>query len=275
MAEAQDRLVRRVIVVDDEKNIRRTLQMVLEGEGYTVECMESAEDLFPRLSESPVDAVILDVRLPGMDGLEALEKIRAENPEISVMMMSGHATLNDAVRATRLGAFDFLEKPLDRERVLVAVRNCVERRSLSARVRALEIAEGGDEEMLGASQAIDRIREQIGKVAATGVRVLITGESGTGKELIARAVHRASRRANGPFVKVNCAAIPAELIESELFGHERGAFSGAVQRKRGRFELADGGTLFLDEIGDISPAFQAKLLRVLQEGCLLYTSRCV
>ena len=266
MAEAQDRLVRRVIVVDDEKNIRRTLQMVLEGEGYTVECMESAEDLFPRLSESPVDAVILDVRLPGMDGLEALEKIRAENPEISVMMMSGHATLNDAVRATRLGAFDFLEKPLDRERVLVAVRNCVERRSLSARVRALEIAEGGDEEMLGTSQAIDRIREQIGKVAATGVRVLITGESGTGKELIARAVHRASRRANGPFVKVNCAAIPAELIESELFGHERGAFSGAVQRKRGRFELADGGTLFLDEIGDMSIEAQAKVLRALQTG---------
>ncbi|MFO0723897.1 MAG: sigma-54 dependent transcriptional regulator [Myxococcota bacterium] len=266
MAEAPDRLVRRVIVVDDEKNIRRTLQMVLEGEGYTVECMESAEELFPRLSESPVDAVILDVRLPGMDGLEALEKIRAENPEVSVMMMSGHATLNDAVRATRLGAFDFLEKPLDRERVLVSVRNCVERRSLSARVRALEIAEGGDEEMLGASAPIERIREQIAKVAATGVRVLITGESGTGKELIARAVHRASRRANGPFVKVNCAAIPAELIESELFGHERGAFSGAVQRKRGRFELADGGTLFLDEIGDMSVEAQAKVLRALQTG---------
>ncbi|MCC7380403.1 MAG: sigma-54-dependent Fis family transcriptional regulator [Deltaproteobacteria bacterium] len=266
MAEATDRLIRRVIVVDDEKNIRRTLQMVLEGEGYTVETMETAEELFPRLGESPVDAVLMDVRLPGMDGLAALEKIRTEAPEASVIMISGHATLNDAVRATRLGAFDFLEKPLDRERVLVAVRNCVERRSLSARVRALEIAEGGDEEMLGTSFAMDRIREQIQKVAATGVRVLITGESGTGKELIARAIHRASKRENGPFVKVNCAAIPSELIESELFGHERGAFSGAVQRKRGRFELADGGTLFLDEIGDMSVDAQAKVLRALQTG---------
>jgi len=266
MAEAADRLVRRVIVVDDEKNIRRTLEMVLEGEGYTVEVMGSAEELFPRLHESPVDAVILDVRLPGMDGLEALERIRQEAPETNVLMISGHATLNDAVRATRLGAYDFLEKPLNRERVLVAVRNCVERRSLSARVRALESAEGGDEEMLGSSPAIERIREQIAKVAATGVRVLVTGESGTGKELIARAIHRASKRSGGPFVKVNCAAIPSELIESELFGHERGAFSGAVARKRGRFELADGGTLFLDEIGDMSIDAQAKVLRALQTG---------
>jgi DNA-binding NtrC family response regulator len=266
MAEDHDRLVRRVIVVDDEKNIRRTLEMVLDGEGYSVECMETAEELFPRLQESPVDAVLMDVRLPGMDGLQALERIRAEAPEVSVIMISGHATLNDAVRATRLGAFDFLEKPLSRERVLVAVRNCVERRSMAQRVRALEIAEGGDEEMLGASPAIERIREQIAKVAPTGVRVLVTGESGTGKELIARAIHRMSKRVTGPFVKVNCAAIPAELIESELFGHERGAFSGAVQKKKGRFELADGGTLFLDEIGDMSLEAQAKVLRALQTG---------
>jgi two-component system nitrogen regulation response regulator NtrX len=266
MAEDHDRLVRRVIVVDDEKNIRRTLEMVLDGEGYSVECMETAEELFPRLHESPVDAVLMDVRLPGMDGLQALERIRAEAPEVSVIMISGHATLNDAVRATRLGAFDFLEKPLSRERVLVAVRNCVERRSMAQRVRALEIAEGGDEEMLGASPAIERVREQIAKVAPTGVRVLVTGESGTGKELIARAVHRMSKRVTGPFVKVNCAAIPAELIESELFGHERGAFSGAVQKKKGRFELADGGTLFLDEIGDMSLEAQAKVLRALQTG---------
>jgi DNA-binding NtrC family response regulator len=266
MAENADRLVRRVIIVDDEKNIRRTLQMVLEGEGYTVECLSSAEELLPRLEEGPVDAVMLDVRLPGMDGLAALEKIRAEASEVPVIMISGHATLHDAVRATRLGAFDFLEKPLDRERVLVSVRNCVERKSLSAKVRALEMAEGGDDTMLGGSPAIMRIREQIAKVAPTGVRVLITGESGTGKELIAREIHKASRRANGPFVKVNCAAIPAELIESELFGHERGAFSGAIQRKKGRFELADGGTLFLDEIGDMSIEAQAKVLRALQTG---------
>jgi two-component system nitrogen regulation response regulator NtrX len=191
-------------------------------------------------------------------------------------MISGHATLNDAVRATRLGAFDFLEKPLNRERVLVAVRNCVERRNLSARVRALEIAEGGEEEMLGRSAAIERIREQVAKVAATGVRVMITGESGTGKELIARAIHRSSKREGGPFVKVNCAAIPSELIESELFGHERGAFSGAVARKRGRFELADGGTLFLDEIGDMSIDAQAKVLRACRpaRSCVWAASAC-
>ncbi len=266
MTEETDRLVRRVLVVDDEKNIRRMMKMVLEGEGYTVEVLDNAEALLPRLGEGPVDTVLLDVRLPGMDGLTALEKVRAEYPEIQVIMISGHASLNDAVRATKLGAFDFLEKPLDRERVLVSVRNSVERRSLTARIRALELAEGSDEPMLGESQAMNDIRTQIAKIAPTGVRVLITGESGTGKELVAREVHKASKRANGPFVKVNCAAIPAELIESELFGHERGAFTGAVQKKRGCFELADGGTLFLDEIGDMSLDAQAKVLRAIQTG---------
>ena len=266
MTEETDRLVRRVVVVDDEKNIRRMMKMVLEGEGYTVEVLDSAEALLPRLGEGRVDTVLLDVRLPGMDGLTALEKVRTEYPEVQVIMISGHASLNDAVRATKLGAFDFLEKPLDRERVLVSVRNSVERRSLTARIRALELAEGGDEPMLGSSPPMDHIREQIAKIAPTGVRVLITGESGTGKELVARELHKASKRANGPFVKVNCAAIPAELIESELFGHERGAFTGAVQRKRGCFELADGGTLFLDEIGDMSLDAQAKVLRAIQTG---------
>jgi DNA-binding NtrC family response regulator len=266
VAEGTDQIGRRVIVVDDERNIRRTLQMVLEGEGYTVETLESAEELFPRMSGSPMDLIMLDVRLPGMDGLVALEKIREEHAEIPVVMISGHATLEEAVRAMATGASDFLEKPLSRERVLVTVKNAIERRALSAKVRALEAQEGIDEEMLGDSDAIKRVKEQIAKVAATSVRVLVTGESGTGKELIARAIHRASKRANGPFVKVNCAAIPSELIESELFGHERGAFSGAVQKKRGRFELADGGTLFLDEIGDMSMDAQAKVLRALQTG---------
>jgi two-component system, NtrC family, nitrogen regulation response regulator NtrX len=266
MGEGTDQIGRRVVVVDDERNIRRTLTMVLEGEGYSVESLESAEDLFPRLGAQPIDLVILDVRLPGMDGLAALEKIREDHAEIPVVMISGHATLEEAVRAMSIGASDFMEKPLSRERVLVTVKNAIERRALSARVRALEAAEGGDEPMLGESEPIKRVKEQIIKVAATGVRVLITGESGTGKELIARAIHRASKRSNGPFVKVNCAAIPSELIESELFGHERGAFSGAVQKKRGRFELADGGTLFLDEIGDMSIDAQAKVLRVLQTG---------
>ena len=265
MADA-DQIGRRVVVVDDERNIRRTLTMVLEGEGYTVETFESAEELMPRLSGAPIDVVMMDVQLPGMDGIAAVEKIREDHPDLPILMISGHARPEDAVRAIHLGANDFLEKPLSRERVLVTVKNAIEKRALSAKVRALEAAEGGDEEMLGESEAIDKVRKQIEKVAATGVRVLITGESGTGKELIARAIHRASKRTNGPFVKVNCAAIPSELIESELFGHERGAFSGAVQKKRGRFELADGGTLFLDEIGDMSLDAQAKVLRVLQTG---------
>ncbi len=265
MADA-DQIGRRVVVVDDERNIRRTLSMVLEGEGYVVETFESAEEFIPRLSGGPIDVVMLDVQMPGMDGLQAVQKIREDHSDLPVLMISGHARPEEAVRAIQLGANDFLEKPLSRERVLVTVKNAIEKRALSAKVRALEAAEGGDEEMLGQSEAIEKVRKQIEKVAATGVRVLITGESGTGKELIARAVHRASKRANGPFVKVNCAAIPSELIESELFGHERGAFSGAVQKKRGRFELADGGTLFLDEIGDMSVDAQAKVLRVLQTG---------
>jgi two-component system nitrogen regulation response regulator NtrX len=266
MTEETDKVVRRVVVVDDEKNIRRMLRMVLEGEGYTVETLETAESLLPRLERGRVDVVLLDVRLPGMDGIECLGKVRAEFPDVNVIMISGHASLHDAVRATKLGAFDFLEKPLDRERVLVSVRNSVERRDLHARIRAMEAADGTDEPMLGESAPMQRLKESIAKIAPSGVRVLITGESGTGKELIARALHRASQRASGPFVKINCAAIPSELIESELFGHERGAFTGAVQRKRGCFELADGGTLFLDEIGDMSLDAQAKVLRAIQTG---------
>ena len=266
MAEGPDQYGQRVVVVDDERNIRRTLSMVLEGEGYVVETFESAEAFEPRLSQGKIDVVLLDVRLPGIDGLTMLEKIRGSHAEIPVIMISGHASIEDAVSAMNIGAADFMEKPLSRERVLVTVQNAIERRALFSKIRALEAQEGTDEEMLGESPAIEKVREQIKKVAGTGVRVLVTGESGTGKELIARAVHRASKRANGPFVKVNCAAIPSELIESELFGHERGAFSGAVQKKRGRFELADGGTLFLDEIGDMTLDAQAKVLRALQTG---------
>jgi len=266
VSEELDQPSRRILVVDDEKNIRRMLRMILEGEGYQVEDFESAELLLERLAKGPAETIMLDVRLPGIDGLSALEKIRTDYPENNVIMISGHANLNDAVRATKLGAFDFLEKPLDRERILVSVRNSAERHSLTSRIRALEFAEGGDEPMLGDSPQMDKIRAQILKVAPTSVRVLITGESGTGKELVARGLHKASNRQSGPFVKVNCAAIPAELIESELFGHERGAFTGAIQRKRGCFELADGGTLFLDEIGDMSMDAQAKVLRAIQTG---------
>ncbi len=265
MTEAPDLIGRRVAVVDDERNIRRTLTMVLEGEGYQVESFESADAFFPRLERGGVDLVLLDVRMPGTDGLTALGRIKTEQPEVPVIMISGNATIEEAFEARSRGASDFVEKPLARERVLVSVENAILQRAQKARLRALEADTQGDE-MLGDSPPIERVRSQIAKVAGTSVRVLVTGESGTGKELIARAIHRASKRAAGPFVKVNCAAIPSELIESELFGHEKGAFTGAAKQKRGRFELADGGTLFLDEIGDMSLEAQAKVLRALQTG---------
>jgi len=257
-----------VLVVDDERNIRRTLRLVLEGEGYAVEEAAAAEEIDRVLESAPVDLVILDVKLPGEDGLHALKRLRERSVRLPVLMVSGHASIADAVEATRLGALDFFEKPLDRDRVLIAVRNALERASLEERVEALAARTfgAGEFELIGDSQAMQELKGAIGKVAPTSGRVLITGESGTGKELVARAVHAASRLAQGPFIKVNCAAISPGLIESELFGHERGSFSGAERRKRGLFELADGGTIFLDEIGDMSLSAQAKVLRVLQTG---------
>jgi two-component system, NtrC family, nitrogen regulation response regulator NtrX len=258
-----------VFVVDDEKNIRRTVRMVLEGEGYTVEEASSGEEAIARLPDMGADLVLLDVQLPGMSGLEVLEAIVkpgafASRP--SVIMISGHGTLQDAVRAVKTGAYDFLDKPLDRDRLLVTLRNALERQVMAAEVEGLRALTHGRWEMVGKSAGMGAMFAQISKVAPTRTRVLITGESGTGKELIARAVHRESPLRDKPFVKVNCAAIPPELIESELFGHERGAFTGASQRKKGLFEQADGGTIFLDEIGDMSLSAQAKVLRVLQSG---------
>ncbi len=254
-----------VLVVDDEKNIRRTLAMVLQGEDYEVLQAQSAEEGLRLLKGRPFDVVILDVQLPGISGVEMLRQIKSTDSQAEVIMMSGHASLTDAVEATRLGAFDFLEKPIERERLLVTLRNSLERRTLSLKVQELQES-GNAYEMLGDSQAMKRLRREIDMVAPTKGRVLILGESGVGKELVARAVHALSERAAKPFVKVNCAAIPSELIESELFGHEKGSFSGAVQRKKGQFEIADGGTIFLDEIGDMSASAQAKVLRVLQSG---------
>ena len=273
-----------VLVVDDEKNIRRTLQLVLEGEGYRVLNAETAEEGLRLLAspDIPVDVAVLDMKLPGMSGLEALERIRKDEAlkDLPVVLISGHAMVNDAVHAIKLGASDFFEKPLSRERILVSVRNVVDaaaaRRAL-AEVSALELLKY---EMIGRSAAMQRLFRDIEKVAPTKATVLITGESGTGKELISRAIHRLSLRGSigsgggggsgstgaRPFVKVNCAAIPRELIESELFGHERGAFTGAQTRKRGVFEQAHGGTLFLDEIGDMDLVAQAKVLRALQSG---------
>jgi len=260
-----------ILIVDDEKNIRRTVRMVLEAEGFGVEEASSGEEALARLPDVGPDVIFLDVQMGGLSGLETLERLpksRApgQGPPPTVIMISGHATLQDAVRAAQAGAYDFLEKPLDRERLLVTLRNAVNHRSMSQEVEGLRARSEERFEMIGRSPAMQALYAQIGKVAPTRTRVLITGESGTGKELIARAVHRASALADKPFVKVNCAAIPPELIESELFGHERGAFTGATARKRGLFEQADGGTIFLDEVGDMILSAQAKVLRVLQSG---------
>ncbi len=259
-----------VLVVDDEKNIRRTLEMVLSGEGYRVLEAGSAEDALSTLSnpDQPVDLAIFDLKLPGMSGLEALEKLRADEThgDLPVVVISGHATVHDAVNAIKLGAADFFEKPLNRERILVSVRNSIRTARLSRTVEQMRAELEARYEMIGTSAPIQRLFQDIDKVAPTKASVLITGESGTGKELVSRAIHRLSPRKDAPFIKVNCAAIPRELIESELFGHEKGSFTGAMAKKRGFFEQAHGGTLFLDEIGDMDLAAQAKVLRALQNG---------
>jgi DNA-binding NtrC family response regulator len=258
-----------ILIVDDEKNIRRTLGLVLEGEGYEVQAVGTAEDGLAFLEAEAADLVIMDVKLPGLNGVEALRKIRetvSPYRDIPVIMISGHASLAEAVDAVKIGATDFFEKPLDRDGILIRVSNCLKQRRLAREVEQLRAAASERHEMIGESAVMQELIAQIRKVAPTKSRVLVTGESGTGKELIARALHQMSPRASTPFVKVNCAAIPSELIESELFGYEKGAFTGAHGRKAGQFELADGGTLFLDEIGDMSLSAQAKVLRVLQSG---------
>jgi DNA-binding NtrC family response regulator len=254
-----------ILVVDDEANIRRSLRSTLESEGFGVLDAESAERALEILAAEPVDLALFDIRLPGMDGLTLLDRARELWRDLPVVVMSGHADLSEAVDAMKRGATDFLEKPFELHRVLASVRNGLQRRALERKVEALSARERQfSDEMLGESPAMKRLRDEIAKVAPSTGRVLLLGESGTGKELIAAEIHRQSKRAAGPFVKVNCAAIPSELIESELFGHEKGSFSGAAARRRGQFEVASGGTLFLDEIGDMSPSAQAKVLRALQ-----------
>jgi DNA-binding NtrC family response regulator len=256
----------RVLIIDDEQNILVTLSRALSLEGYETVVAGGGRVGLDKLGEQAVDAVLLDVKLPDIDGLEVLERIRAAEPELPVIMMSGHATVELAVRAVQRGARDFLEKPLSSDKVLVTVANALKLQRLSAENRDLKEQAGLGGRLLGSSRAMAELTEQIQLVAPSQGRVLITGENGTGKELVARAIHEASPRAAGPFVKLNCAAVPGELIESELFGHEKGSFTGAHQLRRGKFELADGGTLLLDEVGDMPLAMQAKLLRVLQEG---------
>src|ERR1700689_1436146 len=257
---------RRILVIDDEENIGRSLRMILEREGYQVNAVGSAAQLRAFPERTRIDLFLIGVRLPDASGIDLRRELQASDITAPIVMISGPATIADAVEATRAGAFDFLEKPLGRDRVMVAVKNALEQGSLKQENRRLREAVGPGTKMIGASPAFQRAIEQAGMAARSDARVLLIGESGTGKELLAAHIHEASPFASGPFVKVNCAAIPGELIESELFGHEKGSFTGATSMRRGKFELADNGTLFLDEIGDLHANSQAKLLRVLQEG---------
>ncbi|MEX0891644.1 MAG: sigma-54 dependent transcriptional regulator [Gemmatimonadota bacterium] len=256
----------RVLIVDDEPNIRRMLGSLLVEEGHAVRTAATGEEAVETVAEDEPDVVLLDLMLPGANGLEVLEILRERHPTVPVVMMSGRATLSDAVRATKLGAFHFIEKPLSPEAVVVTVASAAELRRARELSRELAAELGGDRRLVGSSPAMEAVRAAVARMAPTEARVLITGESGTGKELAATAIHEGSPRAGGPFVRVNSAAIPRELVESEMFGHEKGAFSGAVAARRGRFELADGGTLFLDEVADLGPEAQAKLLRALEVG---------
>ncbi len=254
-----------ILIVDDERAIQKALRGVLEDEGYRVSAVGSAPEALTRLQDEAPDLVFLDIWMPGMDGLEALAEFKRIRPETAVVMISGHGTIETAVKATKLGAYDFIEKPLSLEKILLAATRALDHGRLERENRDLREQLERGQRIVGKSRVIEELRQQIGIAAPTNGRVLIHGENGVGKELVARAIHAQSVRQDGPFVEVNCAAIPEELIESELFGHERGAFTGAVSRRRGKFELADGGTLFLDEVGDMSVKTQAKVLRVLEE----------
>ena len=254
-----------ILIVDDERAIQTTLRGVLEDEGFRVSAVGSAQDALARLVDEAPDLIFLDIWMPGMDGLEALAEMKRLRPETAVVMISGHGTIETAVKATKLGAYDFIEKPLSLEKTLLAATRALDHGRLERENRDLREQLERGQRIVGQSRVMEALRQQIAIAAPTNGRVLIHGENGAGKELVARAIHAQSARRDNPFVEVNCAAIPEELIESELFGHERGAFTGAINRRRGKFELADGGTLFLDEIGDMSLKTQAKVLRVLEE----------
>src|SRR5262245_2885779 len=256
----------RILVIDDEAEIRRSVRMILEYEGYEViEASSGPEGVTLAERESP-DLVFLDIKMPGMDGLDALQRIKNANESIPVVIISGHGTVSTAVEATKAGAFDFIEKPLASERVLLTIRNALDRTRLADENRSLKRAAEVRHQMVGESTSLRQVWDAIKRAAPTNATVLLLGESGVGKELVARSIHRNSLRSRERFVQVNCAAIPEELIESELFGHEKGSFTGATEKQIGKFEQADKGTIFLDEVGDMSPKTQAKVLRVLQEG---------
>ena len=258
---------RTILVVDDEKDIRIALSGILEDEGYQVVTAASGIEALDKIREEMPDLVLLDIWMPGMDGLKTLEEVKSLLPHITVIMISGHGTIETAVRATKLGAFDFIEKPLSLDKVLIAVSNALRLKELYTENEELKRVAGNEHELIGSTAVMTALREQILRVAPTNASVLINGANGTGKELVARSIHYYSKRHDKPFVAINCAATPEELIESELFGHEKGAFTGALAQKKGKFDLADGGTFFLDEIGDMSLKTQTKILRILQECC--------
>jgi two-component system, NtrC family, nitrogen regulation response regulator NtrX len=255
-----------ILITDDEKSIRNILRDILEFEKYGVEEAENGEEALRIVEEKPVDLMVLDIKMKGMDGLEVLEKVKEMKPELPVIMISGHGTIKIAVEATKKGAYDFLEKPPDLNRLLISVRNALKNSELIRENRQIRTELLGVKKIMGESPAIEQVKKTIETIAPSNSRVLITGENGTGKELVARSIHNLSKRSGKKFVDVNCAAIPSDLLESELFGHEKGAFTGAVEQRIGKFEQADGGTLFLDEIGDMSQDAQAKVLRALQEN---------
>jgi len=257
-----------ILIVDDEESIGDALKQVFEYEGHKVRVARNGPDALAMVEASSPDVTFLDVKMPGLDGLEVLDRVRSEEPQALVIMISGHGTIDTAVEATRKGAYDFLEKPLDTDRLLVTLRNALEVKGLSASVERLLSQVESRHEIVGSSFQIRQVLERTERVGKTDARVLITGENGTGKELVARAIHRLSSRSEDPFVEVNCAAIPSELIESELFGHIKGSFTGAIADRAGKFEQAHGGTLFLDEVGDMSLAAQAKVLRALEQGMI-------
>ncbi|HZF63869.1 MAG TPA: sigma-54 dependent transcriptional regulator [Chitinophagaceae bacterium] len=255
-----------ILIIDDEKAIRKTLSEILTFENYKVEEAPDGEEGLRKFREKVYDVVLCDIKMPKIDGLEFLQKAVETNPDVPIIMISGHGNIETAVEAVKKGAYDFIQKPPDLNRLLITIRNAMERNSLVSETRVLRRKANRVQEMIGESTGIKKIKETIEKVAPTEARILITGENGVGKELVARWVHEKSSRAEGPLVEVNCAAIPGELIESELFGHEKGSFTSAIKQRIGKFEQANGGTLFLDEIGDMSLNAQAKVLRALQEG---------